>query len=116
MRGILVANMQVRQEIQKAKLELTFEHQRSPMVEEIIARVGISSERYHDVMKASTSVYSLNARHAITQEEFVDCIRDVDGADGEATPRQTTLRRLAIDDVVRASWSTAPWRINSSKH
>ncbi|KAJ7959290.1 RNA polymerase sigma factor [Quillaja saponaria] len=86
----------VRVEIQKAKLELTFELQRLPTEEEIIERVGISPERYHEVMRASKSVLSLHSRHAITQEEFIDGITNVDGDNR----RQPALLRLALDDVL----------------
>lgn len=92
-------NVQVRQEIQKAKLELTLELQRSPTDEEIIARAGITPERYHDVMKASKPVLSLNAKHLTTQEEFINGITDIDGAGGDDR-RQPALLRLALDDVV----------------
>lgn len=91
--------LQVRQEIQKAKLELMCELQRLPTVEEIISRVGISPERYYDVMKASKSVYSLNSRHVVTQEEFINAITDIDGVGGDKR-RQPALLRLALDDVV----------------
>lgn len=89
----------VRQEIQKAKLELMCELQRLPTEEEIISRVGISPERYHDVMKASKSVYSLNSRHVVTQEEFINAITDIDGVGGDKR-RQPALLRLALDDVL----------------
>ncbi|XP_039116298.1 RNA polymerase sigma factor sigE, chloroplastic/mitochondrial [Dioscorea cayenensis subsp. rotundata] len=89
----------VRQEIQKAKLELTLELQRSPTDEEIIARAGITPERYHDVMKASKPVLSLNAKHLTTQEEFINGITDIDGAGGDDR-RQPALLRLALDDVL----------------
>ncbi|KAJ6840610.1 RNA polymerase sigma factor sigE, chloroplastic/mitochondrial-like [Iris pallida] len=88
----------VRQEVQKAKLELMFELKRLPTEEEIIARVGISPERYYDVMKASKSISSLNARHAVTQEELINGITDIDG--GGDKSRQPTLLRLALDDVL----------------
>ncbi|KAL0403214.1 UNVERIFIED_CONTAM: RNA polymerase sigma factor sigE, chloroplastic/mitochondrial [Sesamum radiatum] len=45
----------VRVEIQKAKLELLFELQRLPTDEEIVDRVGISPERYHEVMRACSN-------------------------------------------------------------
>jgi len=90
---------QVRAEIQKAKTELTFELQRSPTEEEIIERVKISPERYHDVMKASKSILSLNSRHITTQEEFINGIVDADGVNSDNT-KQPALLRLAIDDVV----------------
>lgn len=89
----------VRQVIQKAKLELLFEHGRLPTVDEIVAKVGISPERYHDVMRASKQVASLNARHATTQEEFIKGITDIDGVGGDKR-RQPTLLRLALDDVL----------------
>ncbi|KAL3834208.1 hypothetical protein ACJIZ3_008944 [Penstemon smallii] len=89
----------VRVEIQKAKLELLFELQRLPTVEEIIDRVGISLERYHEVMRVSKPVLSLHARHAVTQEEFINGITDFDGAEGN-NRRQPALLRLALDDVL----------------
>lgn len=94
--------MQVRQEIQKAKLELQFELGRLPKDEEIIDRVKISPERFHDVMKATKPIFSLHARHAVTQEEFINGITDVDGVGGDKR-RQRALLRLALDDVVTYS-------------
>ncbi|THU59517.1 hypothetical protein C4D60_Mb07t02940 [Musa balbisiana] len=88
----------VRQEIKKAKLELSFELGRLPTEEEIVDRVGISLERYHEVMKASKPVLSLNARHVVTQEEFINGITDIDvGGDKR---RQPAVLRLALDDVL----------------
>ncbi|KAK1326671.1 hypothetical protein QJS10_CPA01g02175 [Acorus calamus] len=89
----------VRQEIQKAKLELLGELGRLPTEEEVISRVGISPERYHDVMRASRPVLSLHNKHAITQEEFIKGITDIDGAGGDKR-RQPALLRLALDDVL----------------
>ncbi|KAL2339651.1 hypothetical protein Fmac_007591 [Flemingia macrophylla] len=89
----------VRTEIQKAKTELTFELQRSPTEKEIIERVNISPERYHNVMKASKSILSLNSRHTTTQEEFINGIVDDDAVNGD-NKRQPALLRLAIDDVL----------------
>ncbi|KAH0454072.1 hypothetical protein IEQ34_018396 [Dendrobium chrysotoxum] len=88
----------VKQEIQKVKLELTFELQRLPTDEEIIERMRISPERYYEVLKTSKSVRSLNGRHTVTQEEFIDGITDIDGVGGDKR-RQPALR-LAIDDVL----------------
>lgn len=89
----------VRVEIQKAKLELSFELQRLPTDEEIIDRVGISTERYHEVMRVSKPISSLHARHSVTQEEFINGITNVDGVDGDRR-RQPALLRLALDDVL----------------
>ncbi|KAJ4956739.1 hypothetical protein NE237_013522 [Protea cynaroides] len=89
----------IRLEIQRAKLELLFEHERLPTNEEIIKKVGISPERYHEVMKASKPIYSLHAKHAVTQEEFINGITDIDGVGGDKR-RQPALLRLAIDDVL----------------
>ncbi|OIV96806.1 hypothetical protein TanjilG_08667 [Lupinus angustifolius] len=86
-------------EIQKAKLELTFELQRPPTEEEIQERVQISPERYHDVIKASKSVLSLNSRHSVTQEEFINRITDDDSVNSDKR-RQPALLRLALDDVL----------------
>ncbi|BAT78792.1 hypothetical protein LR48_Vigan04g162100 [Vigna angularis] len=89
----------VRAEIQKAKTELTIELQRSPTEEEIIERAKISPERYHDVMKASKSILSLNSRHITTQEEFINGVVDNDGVNGDNS-KQPALLRLALDDVL----------------
>nr|XP_048325952.1 RNA polymerase sigma factor sigE, chloroplastic/mitochondrial [Ziziphus jujuba var. spinosa] len=89
----------VRAEIQKAKLELMFELKRLPTEEEIIEKVGISPERYNEVMRASKPVFSLHSRHAVTQEEFIDGITDVEGVEGD-NRRQPALLRLALDDVL----------------
>lgn len=89
----------IRVEIQKAKLELLFELQRIPTDEEIIKRVGLSPERYHEVMKVSKPVSSLHARNRITQEEFINGITDVDDVDGDKR-KQPALLRLALDDVL----------------
>lgn len=89
----------IRVEIQKAKLELLFELQRIPTDEEIIRRVGLSPERYHEVMKVSKPVSSLHARNKTTQEELINGITDVDGVDGDKR-KQPALLRLALDDVL----------------
>lgn len=89
----------VRVEIQRAKLELSFELHRLPTEDEIVKKVGISPERYHEVMKASKPVISLHLRHATTQEEYINGITDVDGV-GADKWRQPALLRLALDDVL----------------
>lgn len=71
--------------------------QRLPTEDEIIEKVGISPERYHEVMRASKPVYSLHSRHSVTQEELISAITDVDGGDNR---RQPAILRLALDDVV----------------
>lgn len=91
--------MQVRADIHKAKLQLMFELHREPTEEEIIEKVGISMERYNEVMRASKPVFSLHARHSVTQEEFISGITDFEGAGGDKR-RQPALLRLALDDVV----------------
>lgn len=53
----------VRAEIRRAKIELSFQLQRSPTEEEIIEKVHVSPERYRDVMKASKPLLSLHSRH-----------------------------------------------------
>jgi RNA polymerase sigma factor len=91
--------VQVRAEIQRAKTELTFKHQRTPTEEEIIERVHISPERYRDVTKASKPILSLHSRHLTTQEELINGVVDDGGVDGN-NRRQPALLRLALDDVV----------------
>ncbi|XP_031095702.1 RNA polymerase sigma factor sigE, chloroplastic/mitochondrial-like [Ipomoea triloba] len=89
----------VRAEIQRAKLELLFELQRMPTDDEITERVGISTDRYHEVMKASKPVSSLHARNRVTQEELINGITDLDGVEGDKR-QQPALLRLALDDVL----------------
>lgn len=91
--------MQIRAEIYKAKLELLFKLKRMPTEKEITDRVGISPERYHEVMRASKPIISLNSKHSATQEEYINVITDVDGVEGDKR-RQPALLRLALDDVV----------------
>lgn len=88
----------VRVEIQRAKLELSFELNRLPTEEEIIKKVGISPSRYHEVMRASKPVSSLNAKHRETQQELIDGLTDTEGVEGDE--RQPALLRLALDDVL----------------
>ncbi|GAV66230.1 Sigma70_r3 domain-containing protein/Sigma70_r2 domain-containing protein/Sigma70_r4 domain-containing protein [Cephalotus follicularis] len=89
----------VRVEIQRAKLELQLELQRMPTEREITERVGISPQRFHEVMRASKPVFSLHSRNPITQEELIGGITDVDGV-GSDNRRQPALLRLALDDVL----------------
>nr|AKC88746.1 sigma factor [Monsonia emarginata] len=87
----------LRLEIQKAKQELSLQLHRPPTENEIIEKLGISPERYRRAMRASMPVYSLNAKHLITQEELIDGISDDNGGDNR---RQRALLRLALDDVL----------------
>lgn len=89
----------IRQEIQRAKLELSFELMREPTEDEVVARVGISHDRYNDIMKSSKPIISLNGRHATTQEELIKGIADIDSVSGDRK-RQPALLRLALDDVL----------------
>lgn len=89
----------VRAQIRRAKLELMFELNRMPTDEEISERVGISPERYQDVVKAAKPVYSLHSKHNVTQEEFIDGIADTDGV-GDDKRTHPVLLRLALDDVL----------------
>ncbi|CAA7023374.1 unnamed protein product [Microthlaspi erraticum] len=89
----------VRVEIYKAKMELLFELGRLPTEEEVIERLKISPERYREVLRAAKPVFSLNSKHSVTQEEFINGITDVDGV-GADIRRQPALLRLALDDVL----------------
>ncbi|KAJ0236269.1 RNA polymerase sigma factor sigE [Hirschfeldia incana] len=89
----------VRVEIYKAKMELLFELGRLPTEEEVVERLKISPERYREVLRAAKPVYSLNTKHSVTQEEFINGITDVDGV-GSDNRRQPALLRLALDDVL----------------
>ncbi|XP_047317837.1 RNA polymerase sigma factor sigE, chloroplastic/mitochondrial [Impatiens glandulifera] len=90
----------VRIEIQRAKLELLFELKRLPTNEEIMKKVGISPERYNEVMNSSKPALSLHSRHATTQEELINGIADTDHVGGDKRKRQPALLRLALDDVL----------------
>uniref|UniRef100_A0A1J3G9G5 RNA polymerase sigma factor sigE, chloroplastic/mitochondrial n=1 Tax=Noccaea caerulescens TaxID=107243 RepID=A0A1J3G9G5_NOCCA len=89
----------VRVEIYKTKMELLFELGRLPTEEEVIERLKISPERYREVLRAAKPVFSLNSKHSVTQEEFINGITDVDGV-GADNRRQPALLRLALDDVL----------------
>ncbi|KAJ4732186.1 RNA polymerase sigma factor rpoD [Rhynchospora pubera] len=91
----------IKQEIQKAKLQLLFELGRTPTEEEIAKKVGITREKYQDIVKATRPVYSLNVKHRVTQEEFINGITDTYGFRGDKSRRQSpALLRLALDDVL----------------
>nr|AKC88731.1 sigma factor [Erodium foetidum] len=87
--------------VMRAKTDLSFELHRSPTDGEIIKKTGISPERYHDVKRASMPVYSLHAKHPVTQEELINLISDENDDDGGSDKqRQPALLRLALDDVL----------------
>ncbi|XP_010421222.1 PREDICTED: RNA polymerase sigma factor sigE, chloroplastic/mitochondrial [Camelina sativa] len=89
----------VRVEIYKAKMELLFELGRLPTEKEVVEKLKITPERYREVLRAAKPVFSLNSKHAVTQEEFINGITDVDGV-GADNRRQPALLRLALDDVL----------------
>lgn len=86
-------------EIFKTKTELLFELGRLPTEDEVVERLKITPERYREVLRAAKPVLSLNSKHSVTQEEFINGITDVDGV-GANNSRQPALLRLALDDVV----------------
>ncbi|KAF8716434.1 hypothetical protein HU200_026313 [Digitaria exilis] len=88
-----------RQEISKAREELAFELGRAPTDEEVIRRVGISQERYRDVLRMTKPTYSLHSRNRVTQEELINEVTD-DEAIGADAGKHNTLLRLAIDDLL----------------
>ncbi|ESQ31956.1 hypothetical protein EUTSA_v10004166mg [Eutrema salsugineum] len=89
----------VRVEIYKTKMELLFELGRLPTEDEVVERLKISPERYREVLRAAKPVFSLNSKHSVTQEEFINGITDVDGV-GADNRRQPAILRLALDDVL----------------
>lgn len=91
--------VQERQEISKAREELSFELGRAPTDEEVIKRVGISQQRYRDVLRMTRPTYSLHSRNRVTQEELINEVTDND-AIGVDAGKHNTLLRLAIDDLV----------------
>ncbi|KAJ1688128.1 hypothetical protein LUZ63_019518 [Rhynchospora breviuscula] len=90
----------VKQEIRKAKLQLLFELGRTPTEEEIAKKVGITREKYQDIVKATRPVHSLNVKHRVTQEELINGISDTYGFGGKSRRQSPALLRLALDDVL----------------
>nr|AKC88736.1 sigma factor [Erodium trifolium] len=87
--------------VMRAKTDLSFELHRTPTDGEIMKKTGISPEKYHDVKRVSMPVYSLHARHPVTQEELINLISDENDDDGGGDKqRQPALLRLALDDVL----------------
>lgn len=87
------------------RIELLFELGRLPTEEEVVEKLKITPERYREVLRAAKPVFSLNSKHAVTQEEFINGITDVDGV-GSDIRRQPALLRLALDDVVSFNTSS----------
>nr|AKC88739.1 sigma factor [Geranium maderense] len=85
--------------VQKAKEDLWFKLHRAPTEEELIEKVGITPQRYRDVLRASVRVYSLHAKNPITQDEYINELIDDDVSDSD-NQRRLTLLRLALDDVL----------------
>jgi RNA polymerase sigma factor len=107
--------MQERQEINKAREELAFELGRAPTEEEVIGRVGISQERYRDVLRMTRPTYSLHSRNRVTQEELINEVTD-DDAIGVDAGKHNTLLRLAIDDLVSLLPPTHPFFCLNMNH
>nr|AKC88743.1 sigma factor [Geranium phaeum] len=97
--GIPFSLEALRLKVHRAKVDLSYELRRPPTDDEIIKKVGISPEKYHDVKRASMPVYSLHARHPVTQEEYINLITDDENNDDDKR-RQAALLRLALDDVL----------------
>uniref|UniRef100_A0A453A227 RNA polymerase sigma-70 region 3 domain-containing protein n=1 Tax=Aegilops tauschii subsp. strangulata TaxID=200361 RepID=A0A453A227_AEGTS len=91
--------VQERQEINRAREELSFELGRAPTDEETMKKVGLSPARYRDVVRMTRPTYSLHSRNRVTQEELIKEVTDVD-AIGVDTHKHNRLLRLAIDDLV----------------
>uniref|UniRef100_A0A453A247 RNA polymerase sigma-70 domain-containing protein n=1 Tax=Aegilops tauschii subsp. strangulata TaxID=200361 RepID=A0A453A247_AEGTS len=91
--------VQERQEINRAREELSFELGRAPTDEETMKKVGLSPARYRDVVRMTRPTYSLHSRNRVTQEELIKEVTDVD-AIGVDTHKHNRLLRLAIDDLL----------------
>lgn len=89
-----------RQEIGRAREELAFELGRPPTDEEVRARVGLSPQRYRDVLRMARPTYSLHARNRVTQEELIGEVTDAEAVGVDAGGKHDALLRLAIDDLV----------------
>ncbi|XP_008650096.1 RNA polymerase sigma factor sigE, chloroplastic/mitochondrial isoform X2 [Zea mays] len=89
-----------RQEIGRAREELAFELGRPPTDEEVRARVGLSPQRYRDVLRMARPTYSLHARNRVTQEELIGEVTDAEAVGVDAGGKHDALLRLAIDDLL----------------
>ncbi|CAN0891803.1 RNA polymerase sigma factor sigE, chloroplastic/mitochondrial [Linum grandiflorum] len=87
----------IRADIQKKKLQLLVELQREATDEEIAERVGISMERYREVIRAGRPILSLHSRNPVTQVELINEMVDMNGGENRRRP---ALLRLALDDVL----------------
>eukprot|EP01018_Ginkgo_biloba_P004565 Gb_40730 [translate_table: standard] len=107
MRAITLSNFRrtpfifskIKLDIQRATLDLLLKVGRSPTHEEIRAQVGLEKQRYYDVIRTSKKILSLNKRHRVTEEEFIDSIPDQRKGENKAL-RPQTLLRLGLDDVL----------------
>ncbi|XP_047094575.1 RNA polymerase sigma factor sigE, chloroplastic/mitochondrial-like [Lolium rigidum] len=88
-----------RQEVNRAREELSFELGRAPTDEETMKKVGLSPARYRDVVRMTRPTYSLHSRNRVTQEELINEVTDGD-AIGVDTHKHNRLLRLAIDDLL----------------
>ncbi|KAK1698331.1 hypothetical protein QYE76_015028 [Lolium multiflorum] len=88
-----------RQEVNRAKEELSFELGRAPTDEETMKKVGLPPARYRDVVRMTRPTYSLHSRNRVTQEELINEVTDGD-AIGVDTHKHNRLLRLAIDDLL----------------
>lgn len=85
-----------RQEIGRAREELG----RPTTDEEVRREVGISPQRYRDVLRMARPAYSLHARNRVTQEELINEVTEDEAIGVDAGGRHNSLLRLAIDDLV----------------
>jgi RNA polymerase sigma factor len=89
-----------RQEIGRAREELALELGRPTTDEEVRREVGISPQRYRDVLRMARPAYSLHARNRVTQEELINEVTEDEAIGVDAGGRHNSLLRLAIDDLV----------------
>jgi RNA polymerase sigma factor len=85
--------------IKRAKLDLALELGRNPTSKEVMQRLGLGVDRYHDILRTTMRTTSLHLRDRITGEEKVEILADTDNASSMMLGGRNMLR-VGMDDVV----------------
>ncbi len=91
--------MQQKVSIKHAKLDLALELGRNPTSKEVMQRLGLGVDRYHDILRTTMRTTSLHSRDRITGEEKVENLADTDDASSMMLGGRNMLR-VGMDDVV----------------
>jgi RNA polymerase sigma factor len=91
--------LQQKVNIKRAKLDLALDLGRSPTSKEVMQRLGLGVDRYHDILRTTMQTTSLHLRDRITGEEKIDNLADTDDASSMMLGGRNMLR-AGVDDVV----------------